>query len=91
MSWLPWAESVIEPIKPILKKCKPKDNPGIVALSKLIDQVDLGKSKMATEVKNGPRSLSWKTRFLTAAGGDPELALQKIKEMLAKRKKNWAR
>lgn len=88
MSWLLWGENKLEPVKPILKKCNPKDNPEIVELSKLIDQEDLGDSKMVTAVKNGPRSLSWKTRFLTAAGGDPELALQKIKEMLAEREKN---
>jgi len=90
MSWLLWGETneAIQPIKPVLKQCKPEDNHDIVALSKLLDQVDLGTSKFIVNVKEGPRALAWKTRFLTAACGDPELAVQKIKEMLAEREKN---
>jgi len=90
MSWLLWGETneAIQPIKPILKICKPEDDPDMISLSKLLDQVDLGTSKLSADVKEGPRALAWKTRFLIAACGDPELAAKKIREMLAERDKN---
>jgi len=85
MSWLLWGETAVEPIKPIIKKCISEDHPGIVELSKLLEYFKHGTSKMLAAIKSGPRALAWKTRFLTAAGGDPKLAVQKIKEMLDER------